>query len=484
VILKLITRDLFRHKKNTIAVIVLIMIITSIFYLGNSLLAETSEGLRITYNRNYTGDILLTAESDVSMSILGANAPSINEYFSIPVIKNYTEIIDYIEHNKKIKSFTPQLSGMAEADIRGRKYKALLFGIDAASYFKVFRTINVKDGEVLTPGEPGVMISTKIAGHIKRTTGEPVEIGEKIALTVIGPGGLKIRTSTLKGIYTYRRGIPLLDEIMLIDAQTLRALNLVTQVSPVNKDTVTETTDILLDDVDSLFSQESESRDEQDTPGTSLTIEDIQNLLTREEDQPEQIPGGDTWNFIILRLRQGVPGKKMIKEINNDLSSYQVKAVDWRTAAGTPALLVFILNILFNSGFVLLSIAGIVGIVNILLISIFRRTREIGTYRVLGASDGFIRSFIYTESLTISLTAGLLGIGLGYLVISLINAFQIRLTNDILIFLLGKTVINIRNNMTIAGISAAASVVLGLCASIFPVKQALRIEPMEAVVKG
>ena len=53
---------------------------------------------------------------------------------------------------------------------------------------------------------------------------------------------------------------------------------------------------------------------------------------------------------------------------------------------------------------------------NIMLMVVSERTREIGLRKALGAKRRDIMSQVLTESITLSLTGGIVGIGLGALV--------------------------------------------------------------------
>ena len=66
-------------------------------------------------------------------------------------------------------------------------------------------------------------------------------------------------------------------------------------------------------------------------------------------------------------------------------------------------------------------LAGVIGIGNILLISVKERTKELGVRRALGASPGEVRTQILLESIFLTLIAGVVGIIFGAAVLAIIN---------------------------------------------------------------
>ena len=66
-------------------------------------------------------------------------------------------------------------------------------------------------------------------------------------------------------------------------------------------------------------------------------------------------------------------------------------------------------------------LAGVIGIGNILLISVKERTKEIGIRRALGATPNDIRRQIVLESVFLTLIAGIIGIILGAFILYIIN---------------------------------------------------------------
>ena len=74
-------------------------------------------------------------------------------------------------------------------------------------------------------------------------------------------------------------------------------------------------------------------------------------------------------------------------------------------------------------------LAGVIGIGNILLISVKERTKELGVRRALGATPAEVRIQIVLESIFLTLIAGVLGIILGAVALATINFFTQDLTD-------------------------------------------------------
>jgi hypothetical protein len=337
-----------------------------------------------------------------------------------------------------------------------------------------------------------------------------------VKFTVSAETGFRIREAPLTGIFSYQNPGSFMREVVICDPQTVRSLNAILLATNPEYEPPEEAVDSMTDDVDSLFQDGEEestagqpdaagqgSSDTQGQEGGAMGLleglkDDSGEAEQREEqaaqqDQPSgkaaETDGqsawkGGSWNFIILRTEAGASAEAVQTRLNERLAGYDVRAVGWRTAAGNAALLVLLVQVLFNMGFVLVAIAGIIGIVNILLIAVFRRTREIGTLRAMGASDSYIRALILSENLLITFVAGLAGIAAGTLALQGVNSAGIAVSNQLFVSLLGQKVIDIGFSPATALTGVITALALGIIASIYPVQRAIRIDPIVAVREG
>jgi putative ABC transport system permease protein len=108
----------------------------------------------------------------------------------------------------------------------------------------------------------------------------------------------------------------------------------------------------------------------------------------------------------LSRFKPKSPYGASLKKLSNLTSDFPVQVMNWRQAAGSTASYGFFIQLFFYGGFILIMLAGVLGIVNIMLISLFQRTVEIGTIQTLGATTGFVNRLLSTEYFLVSLAGG------------------------------------------------------------------------------
>ena len=159
---------------------------------------------------------------------------------------------------------------------------------------------------------------------------------------------------------------------------------------------------------------------------------------------------------------------------------------DWhRTAIGSDDFTIFtqqdflataetITNVLtiFLGGIAAISLlVGGIGIMNIMLVSVTERTREIGLRKAIGARKRDILIQFLTESSLLSLIGGIIGVIFGYSLAMLVGAIARASDADL------SPAISLDAILMATLFSAAVGLFFGL----YPAKRAADLEPVEAL---
>ena len=127
-------------------------------------------------------------------------------------------------------------------------------------------------------------------------------------------------------------------------------------------------------------------------------------------------------------------------------------------SGGAFALLAFISGISLGVG-------GIV-IMNIMLVSVIERTREIGIRRAMGARRADIQRQFLTEAVLLSAGGGAIGVGLGMIIAKVVATMTPMPTL-------------VRPSLMITGLAVA--IITGVLAGLFPALKAAKLPPVEAL---
>ena len=120
-------------------------------------------------------------------------------------------------------------------------------------------------------------------------------------------------------------------------------------------------------------------------------------------------------------------------------------------------------------------LAGVIGISNIMMVTVKERTREIGVRRAIGAKPWNIVSQVMSESLVLTALAGLLGLSFG--------VFLLDLVDRILSAQPGDSPAILHPGVHI-GTAVAATIVLlvcGMLAGLIPAWRAMQIKAIDAI---
>jgi len=181
----------------------------------------------------------------------------------------------------------------------------------------------------------------------------------------------------------------------------------------------------------------------------------------------------DGYQSFTVVAATGVDTSAFLTQTENFFAGYYTRNTSYTaTASSMESLMESMTEMLSTISLAIAVIAGIsllvggIGVMNIMLVSITERTREIGTRKALGATNGSIRVQFIVESVIICLIGGVLGIlaGLG----------------------LGAAGANLLGyaaapSAGVIFIAVAFSMAIGVFFGYYPANKAARLDPIEAL---
>ena len=159
----------------------------------------------------------------------------------------------------------------------------------------------------------------------------------------------------------------------------------------------------------------------------------------------------------VLRERHNLP---------SDGSADDFSVINQQDILNTVAQTAQVLTLFLSAIAAISLLVGGIGIMNIMLVSVRERTREIGLRKALGARERDILTQFLIEALSLSVVGGLIGLALGALIASAVN-----LTGQI------------RASVTLESVLLAIgfAMIVGLFFGIEPARRAAKLDPIEAL---
>ena len=113
-------------------------------------------------------------------------------------------------------------------------------------------------------------------------------------------------------------------------------------------------------------------------------------------------------------------------------------------------------------------LVGGIGIMNIMLVSVTERTREIGIRKAIGAGQGSIMLQFLLEALMVSMAGCMVGIGASFVVLKMIGKVM-------------GSAMEVSMDGSVALLSVAFSGVIGIVFGLYPAQKAARKKPIDAL---
>ena len=195
---------------------------------------------------------------------------------------------------------------------------------------------------------------------------------------------------------------------------------------------------------------------------------------------------GDKIYFIAVSIKRGFPVQKVIDEIitllkaQNEISPTDPQAVGHVNLAeqfATFEMLFLGIEILVWIVGIGTLLAGIIGVSNIMMVTIKERTKEIGVRRALGAKPFNIISQVMSESLLLTSLAGLTGLTFGVFLLDVVNRLMSAQPSK-------ESVTFFENPEISIQVAIAATIIIiisGLMAGLIPAWRALQIKAIDAI---
>ncbi|HHW66834.1 ABC transporter permease [Defluviitalea raffinosedens] len=155
---------------------------------------------------------------------------------------------------------------------------------------------------------------------------------------------------------------------------------------------------------------------------------------------------------------------KLLETKHRNKDAYSVKNAAQDLDAINEVLGIFTAFISFVAGISLL--VGGVGVMNIMLVTVTERTREIGIRKSLGAKNKDIRQQFLIEAVIITIIGGTIGLLLGYLGGLGVGSWM-KITPKVSLLSIIITV--------------SLSTVIGIIAGVYPASKAAKLDPIEAL---
>ena len=190
---------------------------------------------------------------------------------------------------------------------------------------------------------------------------------------------------------------------------------------------------------------------------------------------------GDNVHLMCMTGRKGVKMKSLEPKIRQVLArGHYLDPTDTKAIQLVNTELMFgIMDTLFTGLNILIFLigigtilAGMIGVSNIMMVTVRERTVEIGIRRAIGATPRMILSQIISESIVLTMVSGCMGIVLAVVLLAGADALSVK---D------GIQTARFQVSFTAALLSVVMLTVLGVVAGLAPASRAMEIKPVDAM---
>ena len=505
VIFKLAINNLRQQKTKTIIIGLFIAIGMMIVQVGNGFIESVNNGMEKDFRANYTADIIVSAPipDGVYMDLFGitdlANVMEVKQIPALPDVKAAEKIISETSGILQKSNIVTTQGILMETDeflLEDQDMMKIpvfyMFAGEADAYFKMFPNQKITEGRYPAPGTNEILVDERLKKNFSEYYKSEMQLNQTIYISGVSMQTL-IREAKIVGFYNQPDENSAMYSIVYADPSLARAFadltygaNFVQELPDEIDFSISDASeDDLFGNDDDLFADST--FDDSFISSSDVDFDDILGDTTLRDELNKTDDGA--WHYILLRCKKGMSDSEIatvIEDLNNKFAAAGVEAVarDWEGAAGTFTSSVESISSLFTVLIIILAIVVFIIIMNTMVISVLERTGEIGTMRAIGADKSFVRKLFFCESITLTLGAELLGTILSLVIMTILNACNFTVSDDIAKMILGggsisfiPTVGNFVSTMIIILVGT-------ILANLYPVSSALKITPLKALSKG
>lgn len=187
-----------------------------------------------------------------------------------------------------------------------------------------------------------------------------------------------------------------------------------------------------------------------------------------------QLLATDGYDTVILRATDVSAARELVSQLRGE--GFQVQSLELILNLAEQVFTV--INVMLSSVGGLALLVASLGIVNTMIMSIYERTREIGTLKAIGASRGDIRLMFMIEAGLIGMLGGVAGIISGWALGKLLNR--------VILWYVERENLPVRGDFFVvtpwlALYALLFAILIGVIAGLYPANRAAKLDPLMAL---
>ncbi len=191
----------------------------------------------------------------------------------------------------------------------------------------------------------------------------------------------------------------------------------------------------------------------------------------------KRITGRERLQVLQIRANLGVETGVVVEQVKKTIKRYHRYGEDFEFETAEEQMeelntVILVMKLVFGGIAGISLLVGGIGIMNIMLVSVTERTREVGIRKAVGARRSDILMQFLLEAMVLSVVGGALGLGGGWVLGQGLALLISNLSGDPF-----SAVVN----MQVAAGAIVFSAMIGIFFGVYPARRASRLDPVEAL---